>query len=250
MDAPIVMPIKRAHNLRTSLILFAWRLPNGIMNASDGELESSGDVCETWSWVCGGAVVFGVLAEVAIAFCHPPYDSFLERWGSVIANAVVMLGVAGEVQFSMMAFRRDKELKLRSEKKVVEANARAAEALLKAEEERHARVKLEANLQPRSLNQEQWNLVQGFKDRLPFINIAYETDAETWRYAGQFRDTFLSAGISVGMYPRAADVHNWGMLIYEPNGFDGSRARSVEPLIELIRKSDIPPPLAIITVFP
>ena len=99
------------------LIPFAWRLPKGIKSASDEALELSGDACEALSWRCGGIVAIGVLAEVAIAFFHPPYDSFWEQWGSVVANAVVMLGVAGEVQFSMMAFRRDKELKRRSDKK-------------------------------------------------------------------------------------------------------------------------------------
>jgi hypothetical protein len=113
------------------LIPFAWRLPNGITNASDDALEFSGDVCETWTWVCGGAVVAAVLAEAVIAWSHPSYDSPWERWGSVVANTFVALGVAGEIIFAMMAFRRDKELKRRSDDKVTKATNRAA----KAEEE-------------------------------------------------------------------------------------------------------------------
>ena len=125
--APIAIPIKRARNFRAGLIPFAWRLPKGIINASDNELESSGDACETLSWVCGGIVVLGVLAEAVLAGLHLPYDSLWERWDSVIANAAVVLGVVGEVQFGMMAFRRDKELKRRSDEKLTKAHLKIAE---------------------------------------------------------------------------------------------------------------------------
>jgi hypothetical protein len=122
------MPMRSARSLWATLVPVAWRLPNGIKSASDDELEFSGDVCETWTWICGGAVVAAVFAEAAIAWSHPSYDSAWERWGSVVANMLVALGVAGEVVFAMMAFRRDKELKRRSDEKVAEANARSSES--------------------------------------------------------------------------------------------------------------------------
>jgi hypothetical protein len=129
------------------LIPFEWRLPNSIKIASDGDLESSGDACERIGWICGGAVALGVLAEVAVAWWHPPYNSFWEQWGTVIANAIVMLGVAGEVQFSRMAFRRDKELKLRSDEKVAAANERASEAAARANEARDRAAQAELALE-------------------------------------------------------------------------------------------------------
>jgi hypothetical protein len=42
--------------------------------------------------------VAGLLVEVVIAAAHPPYDSFFENWGTVIADSLVALGVGGEVR--------------------------------------------------------------------------------------------------------------------------------------------------------
>ena len=184
-------------------------------------------------------VVAGVFSELAIAWFHPSYDSLWERWGSTIANAAVLLGVAGEIQFSMMAFRRDKELKRRSDEQVAEARERAAKADL-------ARAELEAKLLPRMLNQDQWDFVQSLRGKFSEIAIAYEVDLETQWFASKLRDAFFSARISVAMYPRSSDVHSAGILIFEPNGFEGARPNTVGPLLELFNRSDALPPLAII----
>jgi len=79
-------------------------------------------------------VIVGLIAEVALAWLHLPPDSACSVWGTVLADSLVAIGVSGEVQFSRMAFRRDKELKRRSDEKVAEAKARAAEANQKAQE--------------------------------------------------------------------------------------------------------------------
>jgi hypothetical protein len=112
----------------------AWRLPNGTIKASDLELEKSIESCERWAWFGGGLVIVGVAAEVAIAAIHPPYDSFLEQWGSSLANSLVALGVAIEIIFSRLAGLRQNELKRRSDERVAAANARAEEANQKAQE--------------------------------------------------------------------------------------------------------------------
>ena len=104
------------------------------MSASDSELEKSIESCERWEWFGGGLVVVGVIAEVAIAAIHPPYDSFWDQWGSSIANGLVAIGVALEIKLGQMAGLRQNELKRRSDEKVGEANARAAEAELRAEQ--------------------------------------------------------------------------------------------------------------------
>jgi hypothetical protein len=112
----------------------AWRLPKGIIKASDSELEKSIESCERWEWFGGGLVVVGVFAEVVIAVIHPPYDSFMEQWGSSIANSLVAIGVALEIKLGQMAGLRQNELKRRSDEKVAEANTRAAEAELRTEQ--------------------------------------------------------------------------------------------------------------------
>jgi hypothetical protein len=100
-----------------------------------------------------------------------------------------------------------------------------------------------------SLNQDQWDFIQGLRGKFSVVAIAFETDAETRWFAGQIRDAFFSAGIGVAKYPRAADVHSFGVLIFEPKGFEGARARTVGPLIEIFRKAE-PISLAVITEVP
>jgi len=99
----------------------AWRLRNGLTNATNDELEKSADSCEFWGWLSVAILGGGLLAEIAIAAFHPPYDSFWEQWGTSIANSLVFLGVAGEVQFGWMASRRQAELRRRSDIKIAEA---------------------------------------------------------------------------------------------------------------------------------
>jgi hypothetical protein len=183
------------------------------MNATDGELKDAISSCETWAELCTGAVVAGLVIEVILAVLHPSFDSFASIWGAVIADSLVALGVLGELLFSAKGSRCQTELRRRSEIAVATSIERAAEATKIAEEERHARVKLETQLQPRSLNQEQWDLIHGLRGKLTSVNIASETDAETCWFAGQIRDAFFSAGICVGMYRRAADVHSFGIFI-------------------------------------
>ena len=66
---------------------------------------------------------------------------------TVASAAFIWIGVWGELFFA-------KKAKEAGDRIVAEANARAAEANKVAEEERLARVRLEAQLQPRTLSQE------------------------------------------------------------------------------------------------
>jgi hypothetical protein len=106
----------------------AWRLPNGIMKATEEELAASVESCETWAWGCGGLVVVGLLAELALAILHPPYDSVWERWVPIIGNALIALGVAGEILFARMGFARQSELQRVTDKLLSEAWSMADKA--------------------------------------------------------------------------------------------------------------------------
>jgi hypothetical protein len=116
----------------------AWRLPKGAISASDSALEKSIESCERWEWFGGGLVVVGVIAEVAIAAMHPPYDSFWEQWGSSVANGLVAIGVVLEIKFGQMAGLRQNELKRRSDENIAAATERAAAAELRTEQLRQA----------------------------------------------------------------------------------------------------------------
>jgi hypothetical protein len=198
-DAANIMPTRRAHSLYAALIPFAWRLPNGIKGASDEDLESSGDVCEIWSWICGGLVVLGVFTEAAIAWFHPPYDSPWEQWGSTLANAAVVLGVAGEIQFSMMAFRRDKELKRRSDERVAEANNIAAQAIKDAATARERTAVIEKLTAWRRIDPDfRRKLSDAFRDTAPVLRLRIEYqlgDPEAFTYARDFAQTFTDLGV-------------------------------------------------------
>jgi hypothetical protein len=43
----------------------------------------------------------------------------------------------------------------------------------------------------------------------------------------------MSAGIKAALFSRDPSVHSFSIMIFEPNGFDGARARTVGPLAEL-----------------
>jgi hypothetical protein len=189
------------------------------------------ETLERWSARATLLILLGIVIEIGslLWFPHDP----AERLVAIIANALIGVGLAVEYIVILRAVVASGEAQRLSDEKVAEATARAAEA-------DRARAELEVKLQPRSLNQEQWDLIQGLRGKFDAMNIAYETDADTWWFARQLRDAFFSAGITGGMYRRAADVHSFGSFIYEPKGFDGARPRTVEPLVEIFRKADGP----------
>lgn len=83
-------------------------------------------------------MVISVIAEFVLAILHPPYDSPWERWGSAIADALIALGIVGEVMFGMWNNRIQTELRSRSNQKVADAVKAAADA-----NERAAKAELE-----------------------------------------------------------------------------------------------------------
>ena len=193
-------------------------------NLAEKKLKDEESRYERFAKTGGVAVVLGLLLEVVLAALFPNGQSVLEEWGPVFSDALIALGVASEVLFAAIARSKTESLKLLSDARVSEANERAAKAFQRAEEEHNAQVKLEANLQPRSINLEQLKVIHGLRGRFTAVNIGYETDAETSLFARQLRDALVSAGILVTMFPRAADIHIFNSLIYEPKGVD------VEPL--------------------
>jgi hypothetical protein len=88
------------------------------------------------------------------------------------------------------------------------------------------------------LNQRQWDLIQSLKGKFSAINIAFETDAESWWFATELRNAFMSAGIASAMFSRDPTVHSFSIMIFEPNGLDGARARTAGPLGEIFDARD------------
>jgi hypothetical protein len=196
---------------------------------------------ERWSARATLAILLGIFIEIGSLFWfqHDP----VERLIGVIANALIGIGLVVEYIAILRAIVASGDANRESDEKIAEANERAAQADL-------ARAELEDKLRPRELNQAQWDFIQELTGQFEQVNIGYETDAETRWYAMEVQKAFFAAGIRVALYPRAADVHSFGTLIYEPQGFDGAQPRTVAPLVEIFRRGDIPPErvsLAVIT---
>ncbi len=249
INAPTVSPTQKPRTPAP-----AWRLPDGVMNAAENHLESASSSCEWWEWGCATIVVAGVLAELAIAWIHPPYDSLVERWGSVCADAAVALGIVGEVIFGRLDARIQTELRRRSndrlgdaigrlaqvefdngflEESVAEANQRAAEADLK-------RVELEANLQPRMTDQRQFDLIQTLRGKVEEISVIHTAASEPRWFATSLRDAFFIAGIRVGLYRLPSDNPTQGVFVYDPAMRGARNSEVCEVLVDVFRGTQTP----------
>lgn len=141
--------------------------------------------------------MISVVAEFAIAAIHPSYNSFLEQWGSAVADAGIAFGIVGEVLFSRKDARIQTELRSRSNKKLADAEIAAATATERAASADLARVKLEAQLAPRALTKEQYDELQTLRGRVSAVNITAACDFEAARFADQVAKALELAGIRV-----------------------------------------------------
>ena len=100
---------------------FKWQLGGKLKDCGDERLEKASESCIRWEIGCAlFLVVLGLVGELAIAFAHPDYNSFLERWGAVVCDALVALGVAGEVVFSTLSHKYSGELTRRSNQRLAD----------------------------------------------------------------------------------------------------------------------------------
>lgn len=107
---------------------------------------------------------------------------------------MVVIGVAGEVQFARMGYSRQGELTQRIKRQLGEATERAANADL-------ARIKLEAQLAPRSLTEQQFDVFQKLRGEVPALSLTTANDFEASRFGHEIARTLAAAGIEVKIYP-------------------------------------------------
>lgn len=171
-----------------------WRLPNGVVNANEGSLEKSVELLDKWVLFCGLLLIFGLISEVALAIIHPPYDSFAGIWGGTLSDALVTLGVGGELLFGHKASLRVQELTRRAKKMLGEANERANAAALETE-------RLRAQFSWRRLSKSQIKLFSdALANKAPLsIHITYAgADPEANTFARDIATLFRSSGWKVG----------------------------------------------------
>src|SRR3954454_11614463 len=117
------------------------------MNKTDDQLRSTIDDNVSWAEWSACAVFAGLILErifaltKSLGFEIKPVA--IENWGTVAADSLISLGVAGEVLFSRKARLDSDELTRRSEQRPAEAittaataNERARELALELERER------------------------------------------------------------------------------------------------------------------
>ena len=122
------------------------------MNDIETPLKISHAKYSDWAEYSAWAIVVGLLVEIVIPLVFAPPRSWVV---TTVPNIIIALGVGFEIHFSRRARRVADDLQNMADKKVADANARAAEANEKAEQERLARVQLESRLAPRNLSSEQ-----------------------------------------------------------------------------------------------
>lgn len=121
------MPIRKA----LKVLLPAWYLPSGVTNATVSQLETAALSCERWGLGGAGLVVFGVIAELIIAWAQPPYAAFLTE--SAFADGAVAVGITIEVLLgTMWNGRIQTELRDRSNKQLETAEKTAGDAIERA----------------------------------------------------------------------------------------------------------------------
>lgn len=177
-----------------------WRLLDGIINAAESQLGRASDSCERWEWGCAGLVVVAVIAEFIIAGIHPPYDSFLEQWGTATADAVIALGIVGEVIFGRLDTRYQTELRKRSNAKLSDAIDRAAKLEKEAADARGRVADIERLTAWRRVSDEQTGqiaaAIRHMADDIDVL-VEYDTsDKESWAYSLEITKVFVAAGVT------------------------------------------------------
>jgi hypothetical protein len=214
---------------------------NGVINATDTELELAQKFCEHFAIASTGLVFIGLVLEVYIAIKHPSFESCLEQWGSVAADILVAFGVLGELLPSMLVRRYNTEVKRRSDdqlsgaiRQAGEANERASQADKKAAEANLELAKLQTKLAPRHITFEQRSAISAKMSALAILpgasakqsvavfptSPAYESAA----LADQIADALTAAGWNVNRYPvdfgRPLSFRGVGLLTSSnPRGF-------------------------------
>lgn len=178
----------------------------------------------------GWLVIFGLVIEVVLALCLHPDEPWFEKWPLVIANLIIVAGVWLEIRFGG-------NVQAEAKARTAEAEQKAAEANKLAEEERHARVKLEAQIAPRALTKEQFDELQNLRGKVAAVNLTSSSDVESTRFCAQIAKSLFMAGIDVTTFPQRVGLNWTDLYIVMPSPVDDFRN---EPLFQAFRKAGFP----------
>src|SRR5437868_5824766 len=186
------------------------------------EIEDNESRAEWGAW----AVVAGLVIEIVLALSVSlgMDKKWLENWGTVFADCLIVLGVYCEIHFGRKASAGNVELRRRSEQKVAEANSRAAEAQLETERLRAANLSVQRLLTPRRISmfdkdgdaqirQARFKVVAAFAGTKALLQ--WVPDLEAKRLAGDIAHALASAEWQIQIVDEAAPLIAPGLI------FDG-----------------------------
>jgi hypothetical protein len=192
------------------------------MSKTDSQLEAGVIVDENRSKRCGWVVVAGLVLEVILTAVFPAHEAaeanrylwFIETWGAVFADALVALGVYGEIFFAGRVRKSEDELRRRSNDRVAEAIERAAAFEKEAAELRKRAADLEQITAWRKISaQEKERMVEVLTPAASnlLVFVEYQNgDMEAFTHAIEIAKIFISAGAKVsGHLP-----NSWMQALY------------------------------------
>jgi hypothetical protein len=174
---------------------------------------------------------------------------FLESALTIFANALIWVGVWGELFF-------EKRAREAGDGFVAEANARASKANEKAEKERLDRIKIEQEilkqLRPRDLSRQQFDdLVSALEGKINKpLSVHTLADHEASSFGFAIRDALIKAGVKKEWRPTAEEnrfpvpglvTNSTGLTLYVSNAHEDHEAREfVQTVSNACVKAGVP----------
>jgi hypothetical protein len=191
---------------------------------------------EWWDgWVIW-SVVFAALAAVAIGVATA---------GSIVAHKREAAASDRSLEeYKLSTAKEITDARVESDKKIAEANARAAEANQKAEEEKLARVKIEEKLAPRTLTPASQKLIaegiSKFKGTSLDILIYGGGSTDALPLAGMFGDSLTAGGLTVRVW-NTISPNRWvvGVLVQTEEGASPEVEERAATIIALLNSVGI-----------
>lgn len=175
-------------------------------------------------------MVSAVIVEFVIAAVHPSYNSLFERLGSAIADAVIALGIVGEVIFSNRDSKLQTELRKRSNDRLKEAETLLAIAIERSTGRRLSPEQSEA-------------ITRAMRPSFASIRVIYVTGAEPQPYAHDIASALRLAGCEVSVMATAGG-NSFGLSVFrrigDPEGADRLIGALAAAGLDVERRGELP----------
>lgn len=202
----------------------AFRRTNGIMNASNGDLESvvaSGELLASW---CAILIVCALVAAAVLVFV--PLSQLGTKIATFVENSLVAIGVFGELFFHKRSSLAQGEISDR----------------------------LRRQLARRTVTAKQYREIQTLRGKLAAVSVAYVADSDSQGLAILLDVALSRAGIRVAEYKLPPGMYDAGegIMVYDPLAFENPDGEPTngEPLASLLTRAKLAPGALVIGRLP